>query len=548
MRRGRRIVAGSLGFVVVAAVATRHRFRPPVVQPGDSPRDDAPLRAWSDAPPAGHEPIEVALPSGEKLRGIFVPADEGSPIVVHLLEADGTVVARDGRSLNGNPGAVVSQLADLGFASLMVDQRGVGDSDGEASVAHFEADVHAIWSDALRRVGGVESRLFVRATSLGTIGAMVLLRDGAKPGGLVLVAPVDSAGVAERFVAARFGGVAGELAGFFLRPVADDARIDDQIARRALSTLILASPDDELWPANARGELREKVVDARAAWRGPVWPESMTDRRHPYEQHVATVRSSKSLCAEEAAFWKRFAPRIEVDARMRRFEAALPPFARDRLERSPEAISLCRALLAERIEDVPELVAWLALLGADGKPLRGLLDGARESRGPTPGTARNETWFDALDRDDPAGPLPVAPIVHAFWQFQCFPTAGAVADQPTLANVVELVRGVASPGSARAERVWSARRVGKTEPAVSIGGDWKRWFGEFNGDRADLGDADRARRFVRIMLKGAGIPDRVTVAADGSITLEARDGEQWVAVDPSIVFERVAGDPPVATH
>src|SRR6185369_9584719 len=110
---------------------------------------------------------EVEVEPGVRLRGVFVPSDPGAPVVLHLLESGGSVT-----SVDFPYSGVVAQLSDLGYASLILDYRGVGESDGERSVDHLRPDALAMWGEALRRAGAADGAarcVVVRATSIGSV-------------------------------------------------------------------------------------------------------------------------------------------------------------------------------------------------------------------------------------------------------------------------------------------------------------------------------------------------------------------------------------------
>lgn len=71
------------------------------------------------------------------LRGFFVPADEGAPLVVHFAES----------GCSGFDGALFRRhyegLAHVGFASLAMDYRGVGASEGERAPTRLGEDAAA---------------------------------------------------------------------------------------------------------------------------------------------------------------------------------------------------------------------------------------------------------------------------------------------------------------------------------------------------------------------------------------------------------------------
>jgi len=148
--------------------------------------------------PPGTEVISVPVGHGDSLRGLFVPGVAGAPVVLHLQEAMGSATLgcspeRTSLSHSGYP--VLWDLQDLGYASVMLDYRGVGASTGTRHIDHLEADAVAMWETAVRYAGSPE-RVLLRSISLGGICAGALLSRGARPAAWTLIAPVDGETVA----------------------------------------------------------------------------------------------------------------------------------------------------------------------------------------------------------------------------------------------------------------------------------------------------------------------------------------------------------------
>ena len=549
MRRGRRIVAWSAGVVVVVAIATHHRFRPPVLCAVESSATESDPN--KDSRLAHAERIEIEGPEGARLRGLFVRADRDAPIVLHLLESGGSVSAEEDRWAGGNPGEVVYALADLGFASLLIDYRGVGASGGTRRTDHIAEDVHAMWREALRRASGEGGRVYVRATSIGTVGAMILLRDGVRPAGLALIAPVEASTVAGHFAGAIYGRLASGIARWTLRPVADDVDLSTQFARSEAPLFVAAGSEDELWPSNEQAAVRSLVANRRGCFADE---HSFRQRilvpgdapRSPILHHISfTVHSKEELSDAERSFWKERGGAIDVAARVARVLGGISPAMRDHFGSDVGARQRLERLAAAHFGEDPRVLAFLACCRADGPGVRFFINDSRFRPPAWLERLGDASWLEALTFDDPAGDLSGELTLHAFRFFHGGATYEQVADPASVATVLDRARGVAADGITCASRWW---RGSGPDGAGTSGEDLRGqlWIPLTAASRLTKNDA--ARQFVRILLHGAGIADRVTVAVDGTTTLVARDGERWVVVDPSIVFERVASDPPVAMH
>lgn len=539
-----------LGIVVVGAlVGVRCRFTPPVlssVEADASGTEEHRDPRWSRV-----ERIEVEGPEGAKLRGLFIPSDRDAPVVLHLLESGGSVSVNEGRYAGNNPGEVAFELADLGFASLFLDYRGIGGSDGTIRTAHLADDVHAMWGEALRRAHGDAGRVFVRATSIGTVGAMILLRDGVQPAGLALVAPVDATTVAVHFADAGFGILARWLAEWTLLPVAEDVEPGTRLARSDAPLFVAAGSKDELWPPAEQTGVRDVV----AAKRGRFVDESAFTRRlfilgewhSELQHHISfTIHSKEEMCASERSFWKERGGAIDLPARMARILDGVSPVLRRRFEADSEARRRLELLAAEHVAEEPSVLAFLACCPAHEPETERFL---AYCRGRTPewlDHLGDSMALDVLAFDDPAGDLSSDLTLLAFEFFHRGVNDETTPDPATVATVLERARGVGAEGISAAQRRWRGSEGGRS------GGEWGEDFRSEIWEPLEthqrLPPSDAARHLVRILLHGAGIADRVSEAPNGSITLEACDGERWVAVDPAIVFERVESDPAAAPH
>lgn len=230
---------------------------PPVMMPAPGTK----LAKAIEFYPPGAEMRELRMADGTALRGVFVPAGENAPVVLHLLGA-----AQSPGSLAQPVDAAAWTLADAGFASLIVDYRGIGASSGERDVDQLGADAARMWSEAVRLAGGDPSRVAVRATSLGTIATALLLKSGARPGAILLVAPVFPDTVVERFARDSYGFVAGWFAALAYRPVAK-VDVADELKRCGAPVCVTLFEDDTWASPSQLRRLFEAVRSARwHAW------------------------------------------------------------------------------------------------------------------------------------------------------------------------------------------------------------------------------------------------------------------------------------------
>ncbi|MEM7202245.1 MAG: alpha/beta hydrolase [Planctomycetota bacterium] len=234
--RGRRWILGFIAAVPLLALAIRWSecITPPAVA-------NTKTRALPEARqpyPDGTEMTSTQTPAGETLRGLWVPAEPNAPVVLHLLGSGGSCA---------DPllhlAETARRLRDLGYASLFLDYTGVGNSTGTRSTRNLAGDARAMFDAAVARAG-TERRVVIRALSLGTIATASLLRDGARPGALVLLAPVRGRDVAVRFAAEVFGRAASLAAWALLAPV-HDAELADALQLGASRPLLVVRPADE---------------------------------------------------------------------------------------------------------------------------------------------------------------------------------------------------------------------------------------------------------------------------------------------------------------
>lgn len=239
----------SLAIVALLALCPLGCVTPPLVMSGGAGcLELGPRRlAW------GAQPAEVRLTTGERLRGVWVPAGPDAPLVLHFLGSSGSVtIPQSAQGLSFDVDDLFGALRERGYASLAFDYRGVGASDGERDPRQVPEDALAMWDEALRRVDGDASRITLRGMSLGTLATASLLERGVEPAAVVLIAPVRAESAAANWVRDRYGAVAAWCASpFFARPM----RVDLLAALSRTSAplfLALGSRDALLAPSERR--------------------------------------------------------------------------------------------------------------------------------------------------------------------------------------------------------------------------------------------------------------------------------------------------------
>lgn len=207
----------------------------------------------------GAERVEVELATHERLRGLFVPAGVDAPLVLHLLGSSGSVTIRQhSDGLDFDSDGLFAALRDRGYASLVLDYRGVGASDGERNPRHVPEDALAAWNEALRRVDGDPQRIVVRGMSLGTLAAASLLEHGVEPAAVVLIAPVRAETAAHNWLRHNRGAFLAWLASPFLaQPMDVDLLAAIDICRAPLTLVV--GLRDELLPPHERAQLLQRA-------------------------------------------------------------------------------------------------------------------------------------------------------------------------------------------------------------------------------------------------------------------------------------------------
>jgi len=324
---------------------------PPVVLRGESlPLDEA-LATF----PAPSEAVELTAADGATLRGVFVPAGDGAAVVLHLF---GATDSFGSRRFSQRPH--VSQLRDLGLASLLVDYRGVGLSQGERSAEHLGDDAWTMWQEAVQRAGGDPARVGIRATSLGTIATALLLERGVRPGAITLIAPVMPETVVRRYARVEHGRIAAWLARVVFDAVAE-VDLLAQLRGYPGPLLLCGSEADEFLSEGERDELQELATAETVQWFGTVgghyqssvggrllsgpersfWPEAMPPR--------ASARALADLWRERPELTSVFEDQPEARARLARLLE---------LKRHGDADSLAAAAFAFRDPTLAREFLW----------------------------------------------------------------------------------------------------------------------------------------------------------------------------------------------
>jgi len=259
--------------------------------------------------PAGAEAIEVRSDDGTKLRGVFVPAAPVAPadgpaaVVLHLLPSSTSITSGVGRrgGLAGMRG-MLETLASAGFASLVVDYRGVGASEGERTPRKLHEDARAMWVECLRRADGRADRVIVRAASIGTLAAAALLEAGARPAGVVMFAPIRAETIGRHGARRRKGAFLGALISPFLRrPL--DVDLLEVVERLSVPGLIFVPADDHYLPE------AEVALLARAA------ADSATEIVTHGDRHHALVLRAFGVALEERSYRGELAPELLSEER-----------------------------------------------------------------------------------------------------------------------------------------------------------------------------------------------------------------------------------------
>lgn len=474
---------------------------PPVLRPLPKPDLDAALALY----PPNTRRIEIEAENGDKLRGVFVPAGANAPVVLHLLGS-----AQSPAFLALPLDAITWNFADHGYASLMVDYAGIGASSGEAHADNLGRDAWLMWRTALELANGAPQRVAIRATSLGAIACALALERGARPGAILLVAPVFPDSVVGRFARDNFGVLAQALAALVYRPV---ARVDvlRQLRESGAPLAARVFREDNWITKNQFRDLKETVLRApQHSWfeqdgnhvGGVLFATTLSDQERAWLTSIEALTPSGNRIAEAAMAELSDAARrtLELDA------AASARFAK-----LAQRFALVRA----------EHLAAAALEHRD-------LDRAAQ--------------LVVSFRHDPSGEA----------QFERLRTrystrgdqAEALVD--AIASLEVLSASALQRGLALDESGWDdpkripqlLRETTRSNPRLQrrlrstvLGGLATATFTVTGLAGQARGDYELRRLLARAALKLADIPERVVAADTGAPTLEYLDGETWRALD-----------------
>lgn len=241
--------------------------------------------------------VERVTGDGVRLRGVFVPAEPVRGVVLHLLPR-GYSAARGHPQLGGYL-ETLAALRALGFASLVMDYRGVGVSDGEPSPAELADDASAMWDEARARdVHG--AGIVVRAASLGTLAWATLHERGAAARAVILAAPIDARTIVANALRQRLGGVLAFLVRpWFVSPRA--AGLAHVVATLGTPVLLLLPSDDALLPPGEQARLLEASAGARHVTCGADHEQTIA-RFWGFELDARGGRVVETLTAAEVEF------------------------------------------------------------------------------------------------------------------------------------------------------------------------------------------------------------------------------------------------------
>lgn len=484
---------------------------PPVMMPAPAL---SPERALAEYPP-GTRLVELGGEGERTLRGVFVPAGEGAPVVLHLLGA-----SQSPASLALPLDPATRDLVDLGFASLILDYGGVGTSGGEPDADALGDDALRMWREAVRLAGGRPERVLVRATSLGTIATALALRAGARPAAVMLVAPVFPGTVVRRFARDNYGVLAGWLAGVLYRPV---ARVDVLAELEASGAPLCAVLfEGDTWAGAGQRNALHELTAARTPHQWTVLP---GDHMGGVVYAAALVEGEldfvASLQEPEPTPQRTLGELLDEVGPEARAAWAASPQAAPRLQRLstrfrtvPAEHLLAAALEHDDVQEAGDLVRMLRVAApkhSSFAQLRALYSTAGSPRGELIGAVLrfHSNGGDMLRRG-------------TFEDLSGWDRASTIGE-----NVGRLSRAAprlerrmrAVNGSATARMTWDA------------------------ADVAEATGSDEEFRLViaRAALKAAGIADRLVSDGQGRVRLEWLDGASWRPLGVGAPRRRASG-------
>jgi pimeloyl-ACP methyl ester carboxylesterase len=186
------------------------------------------------------EEVRITTADRVELHGWYVAAPAGAPAVILC---------------HGNAGNIAQRLdwleifCGMGFAMLLFDYRGFGQSSGAPTEKGTYLDAHAAW-DYLTITKGVSPRhIVIVGESLGGPIAASLAKD-VTPGALILVSTFTSVPDLAR---THYWYLPVRLLARFQYPTAEF------VARVQVPTLVIHSRDDEIIPFLHGEELRRRA-------------------------------------------------------------------------------------------------------------------------------------------------------------------------------------------------------------------------------------------------------------------------------------------------
>ena len=262
---------------------------------------------------------------GPTLRGLFFPSDEGAPVVVHFAESGASLTA----SIRSRE--QYHALAELGFASLAVDYRGVGLSDGDPSPRKLGEDAMAIWEEGLSLVDGDADRLVVRGASLGTVAISSLLAEGIEPAACIAFAPVRPKTVGRLYGYAVYWSPLVWLVAPLFRTFSDGDPLE-WFTKPGVPRLVTIHPEDELLSERDFERLKLGVESSGGVVQVPeplsavlVVGDSVMKALW---KHIGLVQKSFFVGDTEREFLRDLFPGVpDLGARLARIEKFGPPQA-----------------------------------------------------------------------------------------------------------------------------------------------------------------------------------------------------------------------------
>jgi pimeloyl-ACP methyl ester carboxylesterase len=293
--------------------------------------------------PAGTERVELAAANGERLRGVFVPAEPGAPVVLHLLESGGSIT----EGAEDRP--VLWDLRAHGFAQLCVDYRGVGASGGERSPWNMPDDARVAWEEAVRRAGGDPTRVVLRGSSLGGFAIASLLESGATPGAIVLASPVREKTAVRNFAIEWGDGWERTLAPIlFRRPSRTD--LVRSLRDATAATLVIVGGDDSYLRADER-ELFKAALDRKNG----RFVERADDDHNSVVDHM-----TREIAEERELYARVFTDIPDIRARLAAVLTQVPD-AGQRFVEGSAARARLEMMLGLVLFDEPKMTAACAL-------------------------------------------------------------------------------------------------------------------------------------------------------------------------------------------